>query len=65
MRRFARDHWEGCLYVAAGVTYVLAGIWQKGLLNWIVGPLWLVAWVEFAPRVGRFLRRATARGDAT
>ena len=45
-------------YGLAGVTYVLASIWQKGLLNWIIGPLWLVAVVWLGPIVAdRLIRR--------
>jgi hypothetical protein len=38
-------------YAFAGVTYVVASLWQKGLLNWFVGPAWLVACVWFGPLV--------------
>jgi hypothetical protein len=36
-------------YVFAGVTYIGASLAQKGLLNWFVGPAWLVAVVWFGP----------------
>ncbi|MBA3606192.1 MAG: hypothetical protein M3487_01430 [Actinomycetota bacterium] len=36
-------------YLLAAVTYIVAGIWQKGLLNWFVGPLWLVVVVTAGP----------------
>jgi hypothetical protein len=52
MRTLRRRHPEALLYLGAAVTYVVAGIWQKALLNWIVGPLWLVAFVELVPRLG-------------
>ena len=37
-------------YGIAFVTYVGASIFEKGLLNWIVGPLWLVGVVVYGPR---------------
>jgi hypothetical protein len=34
------------VYVTAGVTYVAAGfVLRSGVLNWVVGPAWFVAWV--------------------
>ena len=36
-------------YGFAGVTYVGASLVEKGLLNWFVGPLWLVAVVCAGP----------------
>ena len=33
----------------AGVTYVGLGIYHKWLLNWFVGPVWLVAVVVVGP----------------
>jgi hypothetical protein len=48
-------------YLAAGVSYILLGIWHKWLLNWFVGPVWLVAFVVIGPwltdRVGITDRR--------
>jgi hypothetical protein len=38
-------------YLFAAVTYIACGIWQKFLLNWIIGPLWLVAVVVIGPAV--------------
>ncbi|MGA9278104.1 hypothetical protein [Ilumatobacter sp.] len=38
-------------YVAAAITYISLGIWHKWLLNWIVGPAWLVAFVVIGPWV--------------
>ncbi len=51
-------------YVVAAVSYILLGIWHKFLLNWFVGPVWLVAVVVIGPAVWdriRGLRRR--RGD--
>jgi hypothetical protein len=36
-------------YGFAAVTYVAASIVEKSLLNWFVGPLWLIAVVWFGP----------------
>jgi len=45
------------LYIVAGAVYVLLGMFHKWLLNWVVGPIWLVAWVWIVPVVAdRFIR---------
>ncbi len=31
------------LYAVAAVSYVGVGIFEKGILNWVMGPLWLLA----------------------
>lgn len=36
-------------YLVAAVTYILCGMWQKFLLNWFIGPLWLVVFVVVGP----------------
>jgi hypothetical protein len=41
---------ELLLYVVAGVSYVVLGMQFKWLLNWILGPLWLIAIVWLATR---------------
>jgi hypothetical protein len=48
---------EWALYVFAAVTYIVAGIWQKWLLNWVVGPLWLVTVVCLGPPLVDWVRR--------
>jgi hypothetical protein len=30
------------LYVFAAVSYIVVGVAEKSLLNWVVGPLWLL-----------------------
>jgi hypothetical protein len=40
---------EWCWYLVAAVSYILLGIWHKWLLNWFVGPVWLVAIVVIGP----------------
>ena len=52
---------ELALYVLAGVTYVVLGMYQKFLLNWIIGPIWLVAWIWGAPAL---IDRVRRRDDA-
>jgi len=45
-------------YLVAAVTYVAASLLEKGLLNWFIGPAWLVAVVTFGPLAAdRILRR--------
>ena len=36
-------------YLLAAVSYILLGVWHKWLLNWFVGPLWLVAIIAVGP----------------
>lgn len=62
-RRQLSGREEAVWYLVAAVTYVAASLLQKGLLNWFVGPVWLVAVVTLGPlaadRLGR-LRRPRA-----
>ena len=44
-------------YVAAAVSYVVFGIFHKFLLNWFVGPVWLVAAIGIGPWMVDRLRR--------
>ena len=49
---------EVAWYLVAAVTYVAASLLEKGLLNWFIGPAWLVAVVTFGPLAAdRILRR--------
>ena len=48
---------EIALYVVSGVTYVALGMFHKFLLNWVIGPIWLVAWVWAVPEVVDRARR--------
>ena len=43
-------------YVAAAASYIAVSMFHKGLLNWFVGPLWLVAVVVIGPAVWDRLR---------
>ena len=49
------------LYASAAVTYVSLSIYNKWLLDWIVGPFWLVAWVWGLPALVRLVRRQPIR----
>jgi hypothetical protein len=52
-------------YAFAAISYVGLGIYHKWLLNWIVGPLWLVATVAIGPAIiDRARRRSTSAGGA-
>lgn len=44
-------------YAVAFVTYVGAATFEKGLLNWIVGPAWVVTFVSCGPALTGRLRR--------
>jgi len=47
-------------YGLAGVSYVGLSIFHKFLLNWLIGPLWLVAFVWLGPEVVDRVRRRRA-----
>jgi hypothetical protein len=47
---------ERIWYGVAFGTYVPVAIWQKGLLNWFAGPVWLVAVVSLGPAAWDRLR---------
>jgi hypothetical protein len=51
--------------VAAGVTYIGLSIYNKWLLDWIVGPVWLVAWVWGIPALYNLIRRRPVRPRRT
>jgi hypothetical protein len=50
-------------YGLAGVTYLAASVVEKGLLNWVIGPVWLVAVVWFGPLLADRLRGRGRRVD--
>jgi len=54
---------EWIWYVVAAVTYIGAGVVQKGLLNWIVGPIWLVTVVVGGPWLFDRVRQALGRRE--
>lgn len=51
---------ELTLYVLAGISYVGLGVFHKFLLNWIIGPIWLVAWIWGVPALVERLRQSRA-----
>lgn len=51
---------ELALYVLAGMSYVVLGLFHKFLLNWIIGPVWLVAWIWAVPALVERIRRGRA-----
>jgi hypothetical protein len=62
MRRPQDPSWytrrvEIALYALAGVTYIGLGMFHKFLLNWIIGPLWLIAVVWLVPLAIEGVRR--------
>ncbi len=45
-------------YLVAAISYVGASLVEKSLLNWLVGPAWLVAVITLGPLAAdRVLRR--------
>ena len=50
-------------YLFAGVTYIVFGIWHKWLLNWFIGPAWLVAIVVVGPWLATRCGRLSRVGD--
>jgi energy-converting hydrogenase Eha subunit G len=56
---------EWIWYLVAAVSYIVLGIWHKWLLNWFVGPAWLVTIVVAGPwltdRLGVTGRRLRSR----
>lgn len=48
---------DAFLYVSAFCTYIPLAIYNKWLLDWIVGPFWLVAWVWGLPSLWKLIRR--------
>jgi hypothetical protein len=56
-RRLGRGE-EWFWYLFAGISYITLGIWHKWLLNWFIGPVWLVAVVVIGPWIFDRLRRA-------
>jgi hypothetical protein len=49
------------LYVMAGVSYIGLSVYNKWLLDWIVGPAWLVGWVWGLPALYNLIRRRPVR----
>lgn len=49
-------------YLLAAVTYIGVATWHKFILNWIMGPAWLVTFVVVGPLAWDRLRRRVGRG---
>lgn len=49
-------------YGLAAVSYIVASIVHKGLSNWFVGPMWLVAVIWFGPMITDAVRGRNRRG---
>ena len=49
------------LYLSAAVSYISLSIYNKWLLDWVIGPLWLVAWVWGLPAIVKLIRRQPVR----
>src|SRR3977135_3734049 len=61
-KRFTRANYiDFFLYASAAITYVSLSIYNKWLLDWIVGPFWLVAWVWGLPALYKLIRRRPVR----
>lgn len=52
---------DGVWYLVAGVSYVALGISHKWLLNWFIGPVWLVATVVLGPLFADLVARRWGR----
>jgi hypothetical protein len=61
-KRFTRANYvDFFLYASAAISYVSLSIYNKWLLDWIVGPFWLVAWVWGLPALYKLIRRQPVR----
>jgi len=56
-----RNYVDFFLYLSAAVSYISLSIYNKWLLDWIIGPLWLVAWVWGLPAIVKLIRRQPVR----
>ena len=61
-KHFTRQNYiDFFLYASAAVSYVGLSIYNKWLLDWIVGPFWLIAWVWGLPALVKVARRQPVR----
>ena len=56
-RRLGRAE-EWVWYLLAGASYITLAIWHKWLLNWFIGPVWLVVIIVVGPWVTDRVRAA-------
>ena len=47
-------------YLFAGVSYIGVSLWLKFLLNWLIGPVWLMAVIWAGPALVERLRSRAA-----
>ena len=52
---------DAFLYAGAAVSYIALSIYNKWLLDWVIGPLWCVAWVWGLPALVRLFRGLPVR----
>jgi hypothetical protein len=52
---------DALLYLGAAVSYIVLATQFLWLLNWVVGPLWCVAWVWGIPALVRVVRGQPVR----
>ena len=52
---------DALLYATAAISYVAVSVYNKWLLDWIVGPLWCVLWVWGIPALWRFVHGRPVR----
>jgi len=60
-RRLSPKLVDFLLYAGAAISYIGLSIYNKWLLDWIVGPAWLVAWVWGLPALCNLVRRRPVR----
>jgi energy-converting hydrogenase Eha subunit G len=48
-------------YGVAAVSYIAIGTWQKVLLTWFIGPMWVVATLTLGPRLYDRLRERKSK----
>jgi hypothetical protein len=51
-------------YLFAGASYIILSIWHKWLLNWFIGPAWLVGVVVIGPWLFDLLARRRSTPSA-
>jgi hypothetical protein len=49
VRAFYLRHEYAVIYVVSGIVYIVVGVFVRGLLNWIIGPIWPIVCMWFVP----------------
>jgi hypothetical protein len=52
---------DALLYLGAAISYIWASTYHLWLLDWIIGPVWCVAWVWGIPALWRLVRGQPVR----